>query len=119
MGDIIVVRPRSALGRRIECERARGESGGGGSSGVSIAEAPRLDHAHIVDLSRVVSDYIGETEKNLRAIFERAERAGHVLIFDEADELFGTRSAADAAAPCVRLSTSDFASVVRRHLAQP
>jgi SpoVK/Ycf46/Vps4 family AAA+-type ATPase len=40
----------------------------------------------------VVSKYIGETEKNLRAIFEEADRADAVLFFDEADALFGKRS---------------------------
>jgi len=45
-----------------------------------------------VDLSRVVSKYIGETEKNLRRIFDAAEQGGAVLLFDEADALFGKRS---------------------------
>jgi hypothetical protein len=45
-----------------------------------------------IDLSQVVSKYIGETEKNLRRIFEIAEEAGAVLLFDEADALFGKRS---------------------------
>ena len=45
-----------------------------------------------VDLSAVVSKYIGETEKNLRALFDAAETGGAVLLFDEADALFGTRS---------------------------
>jgi hypothetical protein len=45
-----------------------------------------------IDLSQVVSKYIGETEKNLRRIFEAAEEAGAVLLFDEADALFGKRS---------------------------
>jgi ATP-dependent 26S proteasome regulatory subunit len=45
-----------------------------------------------IDLSRVVSKYIGETEKNLRAVFEAAEASGAVLLFDEADALFGKRS---------------------------
>lgn len=45
-----------------------------------------------VDLSRVVSKFIGETEKNLDAVFVEAERAGAVLLFDEADALFGKRS---------------------------
>ena len=44
------------------------------------------------DLSRVVSKYIGETEKNLDRLFADAERAGAVLFFDEADALFGKRS---------------------------
>jgi len=45
-----------------------------------------------VDLSRIVSKYIGETEKNLRAVFDAAEASGAVLFFDEADALFGKRS---------------------------
>ena len=45
-----------------------------------------------VDLSQVVSKYIGETEKNLRRVFEAAENGGAVLLFDEADALFGKRS---------------------------
>jgi len=45
-----------------------------------------------IDLSQMVSKYIGETEKNLRAIFEAAENTGSILLFDEADALFGRRS---------------------------
>ena len=45
-----------------------------------------------IDLSAVVSKYIGETEKNLRRIFDAAEEGGAVLLFDEADALFGKRS---------------------------
>jgi hypothetical protein len=45
-----------------------------------------------IDLSRVVSKYIGETEKNLRVVFDAAEASGAVLLFDEADALFGKRS---------------------------
>jgi hypothetical protein len=45
-----------------------------------------------VDLSTVVSKYIGETEKNLRRIFDTAESGGSILFFDEADALFGKRS---------------------------
>ncbi|MBC8290968.1 MAG: ATP-binding protein [Planctomycetes bacterium] len=46
----------------------------------------------IVDLSRVVSKWIGETEKNLADVFESAERSRSVLLFDEADSLFGKRT---------------------------
>ncbi|CDR15919.1 ATP-binding protein [Streptomyces iranensis] len=46
----------------------------------------------IIDLSQVVSKYIGETEKNLRKVFDAAERGGALLLFDEADALFGKRS---------------------------
>jgi SpoVK/Ycf46/Vps4 family AAA+-type ATPase len=47
---------------------------------------------HRVDLSAVVSKYIGETEKNLRRVFEVAEERGSVLLFDEADALFDKRT---------------------------
>ncbi len=47
---------------------------------------------HRVDLSLVVSKYIGETEKNLARLFSAAEREGWILFFDEADALFGKRT---------------------------
>jgi len=56
-----------------------------------LANDLQLDLHHI-DLSQVVSKYIGETEKNLRAVFNAAEQTGAVLLFDEADALFGKRS---------------------------
>lgn len=45
-----------------------------------------------IDLSTVVSKYIGETEKNLSKIFDQAQSKGWILFFDEADALFGTRT---------------------------
>lgn len=45
-----------------------------------------------IDLSQIVSKYIGDTEKNLRCVFDAAEDSGAVLLFDEADALFGKRS---------------------------
>ncbi len=45
-----------------------------------------------IDLSAVVSKYVGETEKNLSRIFDSAEGSGAILLFDEADALFGKRS---------------------------
>ena len=45
-----------------------------------------------IDLSRVVSKYIGETEKNLARLFDRAEHKNWILFFDEADALFGKRT---------------------------
>ena len=48
--------------------------------------------AYSVDLSSLVSKFIGETEKNLARLFERAERERCVLVFDEADALFGRRT---------------------------
>ena len=45
-----------------------------------------------IDLAQVVNKYIGETEKNLKRIFDAAEESGAILFFDEADALFGKRS---------------------------
>jgi hypothetical protein len=56
-----------------------------------LANALGLD-LYRIDLSSVVSKYIGETEKNLRRVFDAAEDGGAVLFFDEADALFGKRS---------------------------
>ena len=56
-----------------------------------IANDLRLD-LYRIDLSAVVSKYIGETEKNLRRVFDAAEDGGAILFFDEADALFGKRS---------------------------
>lgn len=55
-----------------------------------IATTVRLD-LMIVDLSRLVSKWIGETEKNLDAVFSEAEASNCVLFFDEADSIFGQR----------------------------
>ncbi len=56
-----------------------------------LANELRLD-LYRIDLSQVVSKYIGETEKNLRRVFDAAEEGGTILLFDEADALFGKRS---------------------------
>jgi hypothetical protein len=56
-----------------------------------IARELALDLCRI-DLSGVISKYIGETERNLRRVFDAAEAGGAVLFFDEADALFGKRS---------------------------
>lgn len=56
-----------------------------------LANELRLD-LYRIDLSRTVSKYIGETEKNLARVFDAAEEGGAVLLFDEADALFGRRS---------------------------
>jgi AAA+ superfamily predicted ATPase len=69
-----------------------GSSGTGKTLAAEImARELRLD-LYRIDLSQVVSKYIGETEKNLRRVFDAAEEAGAVLLFDEADALFGKRS---------------------------
>lgn len=49
-------------------------------------------HVFRIDLSMIVSKYIGETEKNLAKVFDKAEHSGWILFFDEADALFGART---------------------------
>jgi len=56
-----------------------------------LADELRLD-LYRIDLSQVVNKYIGETEKNLARVFDAAEEGGAILLFDEADALFGKRS---------------------------
>ncbi len=68
-----------------------GPSGTGKTMAAEVLAAElRLD-LYRVDLSAVVSKYIGETEKNLRRVFDAADSGGAVLLFDEADALFGKR----------------------------
>ena len=69
-----------------------GESGTGKTMAAEVlGRELRLD-LYRIDLSAVTSKYIGETEKNLRRVFDAAEEAGAILLFDEADALFGKRS---------------------------
>ncbi|HEV3037622.1 MAG TPA: AAA family ATPase [Candidatus Angelobacter sp.] len=69
-----------------------GSSGTGKTMAAEVlAHELRLD-LYRIDLSQVVSKYIGETEKNLRRVFDAAEEGGAILLFDEADALFGKRS---------------------------
>jgi hypothetical protein len=69
---------------------------GGSGTGKTMAAEVLASELHLdlyrIDLSQVVSKYIGETEKNLRRVFDAAEAGGAVLLFDEADALFGKRS---------------------------
>jgi SpoVK/Ycf46/Vps4 family AAA+-type ATPase len=69
-----------------------GESGTGKTMASEVlAKELHLD-LYRIDLSSVVSKYIGETEKNLCRVFNAAEDSGAILLFDEADALFGKRS---------------------------
>ena len=68
-----------------------GESGTGKTLAAEVlARELELD-LYRIDLSGVVSKYIGETEKNLKQVFDAAEQGGVLLLFDEADALFGKR----------------------------
>jgi hypothetical protein len=97
------VRQRHLVGQRWGFAAARGDNLAvtalfHGPSGVGKTLAARvlaneLDlDLYRVDLSQTVSKFIGETEKNLKEIFDRAEQCNAVVVFDEADALFGKRS---------------------------
>jgi hypothetical protein len=69
-----------------------GESGTG-KTFAAEAIANELDYdLYRIDLAAVVSKFIGETEKNLKRVFDAAERGGAILFFDESDALFGRRT---------------------------
>ncbi len=69
-----------------------GSSGTGKTLAAEVlANELQLD-LYRIDLSSTISKYIGETEKNVRHIFDAAESGGAILLFDEADALFGKRS---------------------------
>jgi hypothetical protein len=69
-----------------------GESGTGKTMAAEVLASELHLDLYRIDLSSVVSKYIGETEKNLRRVFDAAEDCGAILLFDEADALFGKRS---------------------------
>jgi hypothetical protein len=69
-----------------------GASGTGKTLAAEVLASELGLDLHRIDLARVVSKYIGETEKNLAGLFDTAESSGAILLFDEADALFGKRS---------------------------
>ncbi|CAG0951009.1 ATP-dependent zinc metalloprotease FtsH 2 [Burkholderiales bacterium] len=69
-----------------------GDSGTGKTLAAEVLAGELGLDLYRIDLSAVVSKYIGETEKNLERLFAAAETSGAVLLFDEADALFGKRS---------------------------
>ncbi len=69
-----------------------GPSGTGKTLAAEVLAADLKLDLYRVDLSAVVSKYIGETEKNLKQVFDAADAGGCLLLFDEADALFGKRS---------------------------
>lgn len=69
-----------------------GENGTGKAMAAAVIAKELNKDVYRIDLSQVVSKYIGETEKNLEKIFKEAETSNAILFFDEADSLFGKRS---------------------------
>ena len=69
-----------------------GESGTGKTLAAEVLASELQLDLYRIDLASLVSKYIGETEKNLKRVFDAAEASGAILLFDEADALFGKRS---------------------------
>jgi SpoVK/Ycf46/Vps4 family AAA+-type ATPase len=82
---------RSARGLGITALFSGPSGTGKTMAGEVLANELELD-LYRIDLSSVVSKYIGETEKNLRRVFDAAEEGASILLFDEADAIFGRRS---------------------------
>ncbi|THA29323.1 ATP-binding protein [Streptomyces sp. A1277] len=85
------MRPGGGRGRGIVALFA-GESGTGKTMSAEVVAADLGMELYVVDLSSVVDKYVGETEKNLERIFAEASDVNAVLLFDEADAVFGKRS---------------------------
>jgi SpoVK/Ycf46/Vps4 family AAA+-type ATPase len=83
---------RRPSARKGLCALFYGPSGTGKTMAVEVVAGELQLDAFKIDLSTVVSKYIGETEKNLSRIFHEAETSNAILFFDEADALFGKRS---------------------------
>lgn len=69
-----------------------GDSGTGKTMSAEVMAAELGLDLYVIDLSTVIDKYVGETEKNLDRIFSEADRVNGVLLFDEADAVFGKRS---------------------------
>jgi SpoVK/Ycf46/Vps4 family AAA+-type ATPase len=69
-----------------------GDSGTGKTLAAEVLAGALALDLYVIDLATVVDKYIGETEKNLERIFREADRVNGVLLFDEADAIFGKRS---------------------------
>ncbi len=82
---------KSARGLGISALFAGPSGTGKTMASEALASELRLD-LYRIDLSQVVSKYIGETEKNLGRIFDAADEGAGILLFDEADALFGKRT---------------------------
>jgi ATPase family associated with various cellular activities (AAA) len=85
------MRPGGGRGQGVTALFA-GESGTGKTMACEVVAAELGLDLYVVDLSGVVDKYVGETEKNLERIFAEAEDVHGVLLFDEADAIFGKRS---------------------------
>ncbi|MFJ5708020.1 ATP-binding protein [Streptomyces sp. NPDC093105] len=85
------MRPGGGRGRGVAALFA-GDSGTGKTMSAEVIAADLGLDLYTVDLATVIDKYVGETEKNLERIFTEAEGVNGVLLFDEADAIFGKRS---------------------------
>jgi hypothetical protein len=111
-----VVMSRWGFGRKVRgggqlTALFSGPSGTGKTMAAEVVSAELGLELYRIDLSQVMSKFIGETEKNLGSVFDLAEKSGAVLFFDEADALFGKRSS-------VRDSHDRYANVEVSYLLQ-
>ena len=83
---------KSVQGSRPDRRSSRATPGTGKTMSAEVIAGDLGLDLYVIDLSTVVDKYIGETEKNLDRIFAEADRVNAVLLFDEADALFGKRS---------------------------
>jgi SpoVK/Ycf46/Vps4 family AAA+-type ATPase len=98
---------RATAGRGVRALFS-GPNGTGKTLGAEVLAARLGRDLHRVDREAVVSKYIGETEKNLRRVFDRAEGLDVILLFDEADALFGKRTdVRDVHDRCANLKAND------------
>lgn len=84
-------RRKMAYGRGLSCLFV-GPPGTGKTMVTAIIAQTLGRELYRVDLSRIISKWVGETEKNLARVFDEAEKAQVILLFDEADALFGART---------------------------
>ncbi len=103
-------RRKVSYGRGLGCLFA-GPPGTGKTMVAALLAKSLGRELYRVDLSRVVSKWVGETEKNLGRVFDEAEKAQVILLFDEADALFGSRTE-------VRGSNDRFANMEINYLLQ-
>ena len=99
----------ASLGTRV---LLHGPTGSGKAAAAALLGKEMKREVIRVDLSRVISKYIGETEKNLTRLFQQAQHVNAILFFDEADALFGKRTEVKDAHD--RLANQEVAFVLQR-----
>lgn len=93
-----------------------GDSGTGKTMAAHAIASELGTDLYVIDLARVVSKYIGETEKNIASALDAAEEAGAMVLFDEADALFGKRgTVTDAVGHYANMQVGDLLQRIVRY----